>query len=252
MSDDRKARYRDISDGLLRQRRNLLLMSIIMPLFFISGATVEKINILGTVITVNRPEVIKYSIIVLFLYFFLRYWQYYKEETYVKDMLLEMKKYLYHIEQSYLVKRIRKKAHFLNQDILNYCFADPRYDWGGRYAAIPKNKDKAVFPFFRECEFYIYPDDRGYGERTALINDFHQKLSEPEHANWHPLKAEGSGDEKPHFYRECLRYSILRFKITRLLGMFRYMLNESYFTDYQLPFIVAFTSIVAVIGAKFI
>ena len=252
MSDDRKARYRDISEGLLRQRRNLLLTSLLMPIFFLSGASIEKINLLGTIITVQSPEIIKYSIVVLFAYFFLRYWQYYQEETYVKDMHREMRQHLYHLEQSSLNKKVREKANFVSNEILSICFADPRYNWGCRFTVIPENKDRVVFPFVRECEFYIYPDNRGYNNREGMIEAFHAMLSKPEHSNWHPVITSDQEGSSPSFYREYLKYNILKFHFMRLVGACRYMLNESYFTDYQLPFIVSISSVVLTIYAKFI
>ena len=130
MADDRKGRYRNISDGLLRQRRNILLISVLMPLFFLSGASMEKINVLGTIITLKNPEVVKYSLVILFGYFFLRYWQYYQEETYIKDMHREMHLYLYKREKHYLNKKAREKASFLNSQFVRVCFTDPRYNWG--------------------------------------------------------------------------------------------------------------------------
>lgn len=252
MSNDRKARYRDISDGLLRQRRNLLVISLLMPIFFISGASVKQINLFGTVIVLQNPEVIKYSILILFSYFFLRYWQYYKEETYVQDMYREMKQYLYWLEHSYLKKKVREKAGFINSELLNICFADPRYSGGVRFAAIPENKDRVVFPFVRECEFYIYPDNRGYRNREDAVKEFHITLSNPEYSNWHPVLTSDEAGSAPSFYREYLRYNIVRFHIMRFIGACRYMLNESYFTDYQLPFVVAISSAVLTICAKFI
>ena len=189
MADDRKGRYRNISDGLLRQRRNILLISVLMPLFFLSGASMEKINVLGTIITLKNPEVVKYSLVILFGYFFLRYWQYYQEETYIKDMHREMHLYLYKREKHYLNKKAREKASFLNSQFVRVCFTDPRYNWGGRFASIPENKDRVVFPFMRECEFYIYPADEQQGHKSEAIERFHAQLSEPENNNWKPLKS---------------------------------------------------------------
>jgi hypothetical protein len=249
VADDRKARYRDISDGLLRQRRNLLLISLLTPLFFLSGASIDRINILGTIITINNPEVVKYSLVILFGYFLLRYWQYYQEETYVKDMHREMHQYLYHREMSYLNKKAREKAKFLDSEFIRVCFADPKYSFGGRFVAIPENIDRVIFPFMRECEFYIYPSDDRQGHKPEDINKFHSLLAEPENANWFPIKTSEHDDSSPSFYREYLKYSIIRFNMMRFIGACQYMFNKSYFTDYQLPFIVAVLSAAATVYA---
>ncbi|EHI9243187.1 hypothetical protein J9100_004552 [Vibrio vulnificus] len=249
MAEDRKARYRDISEGLLRQRRNLMVISMLMPLFFLSGANIEKINLLGTVISVSNPVVLKYALVILFSYFLLRYWQYYQEETYVNDMHRRMRDHIYYLEEAYLSKKARQKAHFVDPSILSVCFADPRYSRGGRFTAIPMNKDEMTFIFMRKCEFYIYADDRGYPDKQDLIDQFHAVLSQSEHSSWTPLD---DSNDKPYFYRQYLSYTIVRFNAYRLWGALRYMFNESYFTDYQLPFVLALGSVVVTASAIFI
>jgi len=250
MTDDRKARYRNISDGLLRQRRNLLLISLIMPLFFLSGASIDKINILGTIITIKNPLIVEYSLLILFVYFLLRYWQYYQEETYVKDMHREMHEHVYHLEKSYLNKKAKEKASFLDKDIVSVCFTDSKYSWGCSFVGIPNKKDRVVFPFMRECEFYIYPDTHGYNDKTEDVEKFHSILAKPENSNWHPLNLSNEEATPPSFYREYLKYSIIKFNSMRIIGLFRYVLSTSYFTDYQLPFIVAMVSAGATIYVK--
>ncbi|CAE6881435.1 hypothetical protein ACOMICROBIO_NCLOACGD_00293 [Vibrio sp. B1ASS3] len=247
--DDRKARYRDISDGLLRQRRNLLLISMLMPLFFLSGASIEKINILGTIINVSNPVILKYALVTLFAYFFLRYWQYYQEETYVKDMHREMRDYMYHLEYMYLLRKVRKKANFVEESVLSACFTDPRYNRSVRYTAIPEKEDKVLFLFRRECEFYIYPDDRGYPNKQEHIRQFHATLATEQQASWKPVDSSGGESGEPHFYREYLNYNIIRFNIYRLIGLSKYALNQSYFTDYQLPFLIALVSTIVTASA---
>jgi hypothetical protein len=253
VSEERKARYRDISDGLLRQRRNFLLISLLMPLFFLSGATFEKINLLGTLILVKNPDVVKYALVLLFSYSSLRYWQYYKEETYVKDMHERIHEYLYSKEKVYLNKRVREKSKFLNSDFVRICFTDPRYSRkSGCFTAIPNKKDQVTFLFTRKCEFYIYHADNGQGLSESDITSFHSTLALPENSHWDPISASGTTDKPAHFYRQYLTYSIFRFNMLRIMGWFRYMLKESYFTDYQLPFIIGVISVVATISAKFI
>lgn len=254
MADDRKARYRDISDGLLRQRRNLLVISFLMPLFFLSGASIEKINLLGTLITVKKPEIVEYSIVVLFAYFFLRYWQYYKEETYIQDMYRRMKEHIYSLEIGYLNKKVREKVNFLNSEHVDFCFSDPKYSslMGLQFVSIPENKDRFIFPCSQKCEFYIYHRNNHLGSISEGVESFYKKLSEQEKDNWIPLITKEGSNERPTFYRGYLTYNIFRFYLLRLAGMFRYLLNESYFTDYQLPFIVSVFSALVTTYFKFI
>ena len=81
-----EARNREMSTGLLRQRRNIMAISILLPLYLFSGATFNKINILGNSVTLNNPKLITIFLIVLFFYFLLRYWQYFNEENYIKSV----------------------------------------------------------------------------------------------------------------------------------------------------------------------
>lgn len=246
MADDKKARNRDISEGLLRQRRNLLLLSLLLPLFFISGADVKEINILGTIITVKNPSIVKASIGILFTYFLLRYWQYYKEETFVENMYRRLHEYLYRWEYDFLIKKAREKSSFLESGFVKVVFADPSYSiWEGRLAYIPENKNQVIFPFIRRCEFYIYPASVIEGHKIEDITVFNMTMAE--HKNWEALLHGGTP-----YYREYLSYNIIRFNIMRFIGACKFMLNESYFTDYQLPFIVAACSGLATLYTAFI
>ena len=65
-----------MNDDLLRQRRNLLLISSILILIQLAGIKIEKLSILGTVLKVERIEVIVIAMWVVWFYLFLRYYQY--------------------------------------------------------------------------------------------------------------------------------------------------------------------------------
>ena len=153
MAEEKKARPREISDGLLRQRRNLLLSTLVMPLFFVSGAEITKINVLGTNIELANPESVKYLLIALFLYFFLRYWQYYKEESYIVDMHRKIQYYSRTKEVAYLTKKAQEKSDFIKSIDFHVSFTDPAHNRWGQPVRIPKVQDTIPFLFMRECRF---------------------------------------------------------------------------------------------------
>ncbi len=66
---------------LLRQRRNLLVISLALVAVQLAGATFEgKVSIFGAGITFDHPERLLLGAWVLWGYFLLRYWQYLKQE----------------------------------------------------------------------------------------------------------------------------------------------------------------------------
>jgi hypothetical protein len=219
-----------------------------MPLFFTSGAIIEEINILGTTIKITEPAAIQFFLITIFSYFLIRYWQYYREETYVKDMHQKIHESLYTWEASYLRKKAKEKAYFLEPDSIAVAFADPKYTRYARYSAIPIIESQVTFPFMRRTEIYIHSKDMNRGLSTEEIDDFKNKIQE--HKNWVPLVTKDGNATS--FYREHIHYSIFRFNIMRAIGIFKFIFNESYFTDYLLPYIVAMASILFTISAAFI
>lgn len=74
------ANTNDMSNGMLRQRRNFMGISIFVPFYLTSGLEVKKITILGNEALVKNPQVLTYSLAVIFLYFAIRYYQYFLEE----------------------------------------------------------------------------------------------------------------------------------------------------------------------------
>lgn len=83
-------RTTDMSAGMLRQRRNLLGISVFMPIYLYSGAKMYKISFLGNEAKIENPEIITYSLIAMFLYFLLRYYQYFNEERGVIEFRAKM------------------------------------------------------------------------------------------------------------------------------------------------------------------
>ena len=70
----------DLSPGLLRQRRNLMVVSLIIIFMEISGAQLGNVSLLGISITFDKPESISWFLMIFLVYFFYRYTLYFVQE----------------------------------------------------------------------------------------------------------------------------------------------------------------------------
>ncbi|EGR0366539.1 hypothetical protein FHO46_17600 [Vibrio cholerae] len=245
-----KAREREISDGLLRQRRNFMIFSLILPLFYWTGASVEKINILGTVIELDNPKYIKFAVASLFAYFFLRYWQYYREETYVIEMKRRIKEHIYSLERKHLVKMVRQKIPGVDISLYDIYFLDPSHREGGKTRWLENRKDEIVFPFRKRTYFGV---THSVEKDIAAQNQFYVDFGNAGLTGFIPTrKTETPSFNDMEYYISDIIYIPLHFWMLRVLGWCRYMITESYFTDYQFPFVIGLGSIAITLTAIFI
>ncbi len=70
----------DLSPGLLRQRRNLILTSGSLLFLSYAQAEITSFQILGISATFGRPEAIMLGLTLMTLYFLYRYWLYLIQE----------------------------------------------------------------------------------------------------------------------------------------------------------------------------
>lgn len=73
-----------MTDGLLRQRRNLFATSIVIIFLRFGGVQIEKVALLGTELSFDNIEALYAGIWVAFLYFLIRYYQYFRQEPNLK------------------------------------------------------------------------------------------------------------------------------------------------------------------------
>ncbi len=69
-----------MSSGLARQRRNLLIISILIIVFAEGGVVIEDFSLVGLKLKFQDFEVVYISLWVMFSYFFIRYYQYCRDE----------------------------------------------------------------------------------------------------------------------------------------------------------------------------
>lgn len=63
-----------IYEGFVRQRRNLMVMSVVLLLVESADVRFSELNLLGTKFTIENPDVINLGLWVAFLYWLYRYY----------------------------------------------------------------------------------------------------------------------------------------------------------------------------------
>lgn len=73
-----------MSADLLRQRRNLLITSLVLIAINLAGAKLKQdVSVLGAAVEFSNPERIVWGAWILWGYFLVRYWQYLNEEPHL-------------------------------------------------------------------------------------------------------------------------------------------------------------------------
>ncbi|UCZ57349.1 hypothetical protein LGV61_03450 [Desulfurispirillum indicum] len=77
-----------------------------MILFDFAEVSIAKVSLLGTELLVGRPEILMYTAWLLWLYFLLRYYQYFRE---IKDMKIKalVKNHLHGLAGNYARKKLK-------------------------------------------------------------------------------------------------------------------------------------------------
>lgn len=69
-----------MESGLLRQRRNLIALSSLLVVYNFADIKIKQVGWMGTSIEVGNPAALTFIIWVVWLYFLLRYYQYWNSE----------------------------------------------------------------------------------------------------------------------------------------------------------------------------
>lgn len=99
----------EMSSGLLRQRRNLIISSIILSLYFGSGAKIESLSLVGIKIGITNPTVFSFGLCLIFTYFFWRYIQYYASEPCIKTLKAHKSDNIFELTAQIIEKKINKE-----------------------------------------------------------------------------------------------------------------------------------------------
>jgi hypothetical protein len=74
---------------LHRQRRNVMATSIVLLVFDLADASVGEVSVLGTKLVIGNPQVVAVGAWVMWAYFLLRYYQFWRESPGFRKLLHE-------------------------------------------------------------------------------------------------------------------------------------------------------------------
>jgi len=78
---EKKSVLGDMSEGLLRQRRNLISVSCILIFLKFAGVEISKLSFLGIDFGgMKNPSALYFGVWIVFFYFLFRYYQYFKQD----------------------------------------------------------------------------------------------------------------------------------------------------------------------------
>ncbi len=245
MLDNDQPKGRELSPGFLRQRRNLLLISIIMPLFFLSNASIEKISLLGTQISVDNPVVLKVGVLVLAIYFLWRYYQYRGEENHSHEFNHECRKQVFEREFEYFSGRLIEKAKCFDYEYIHPFFSKSVGDFRLDEYELPKLSNDKKISWLKRSRVM---EANGFDSKYENINAEDGELTESERElilkTWVPVpKSSGNSHAEPIFSTK-IDYLLLTVIWLRLTGVIIFLFKRPHFTDYQLPLWLGILSIV--------
>lgn len=122
--------------GFLRQRRNVILMSLTLLFFEIAGLKITELSLLGNKVMIANPWVIDFSLVVFYSYFLVRYYQVYLAES--RESVLERSKWSYKTDIYFEsgeygdwgpkeLNDWKEKGNYKFRRTLNYIFRDSAY-----------------------------------------------------------------------------------------------------------------------------
>lgn len=240
MLDQKPARNRELSTGLLRQRRNLLISSIALIIFVALGFELEQVRILGNIARVNSPNSVPVIIVIVHSYFTLRYWQYYLEENHKPNWVEVIKHNIEESEREYFSKKARSKLDNIYKfSSINLFY--PRYKeltWGESERIIA---DESISIFTKKVRVnaQIYSQDR-FEVFTEENEEYSYKVR-PKDGSWIILHNTSDHNHGSGVIIEdsikCNKLKLIKYKVT---GFIKYLFVQSDFSDYQLPIFLSF------------
>lgn len=244
MSEDQE-KNRDISPGLLRQRRNLLLSSSIVFLVSWLELSIESVGILGAHVVIAKTENTVLAAAIFHIYFLVRFLQYYADDHSIPSP--------YGVILSDCQKLLNARVWKVSEASLKEC-GIVQFGY--------------VYPVSHHNAWYddIY-DYKGLPAKTTsngfnLLCPSIAQLTEPYPANvdGHCIESRSAGErydgrwfeiEKPDALRSRTGTLIQRYvSVSRMFwlrcwvkSVAKYLVVRPYFTDYQFPVVLAIISL---------
>ena len=110
-----------MGDGLLRQRRNLIITCVLLWVMKYGGVSFSKFSLAGFDIVFKNPNVLILSIWIAFAYFLCRYYQYFSDEGI--DKLQRIFGEAFEQKCEPIIRHLVKEKFPTNNDALRYSYA---------------------------------------------------------------------------------------------------------------------------------
>lgn len=235
MTDDKK---REMSNSFLRQRRNLLGISILIPIYLLSDVKLEKINIIGNSFTVENPSIFTYLIITIFFYFLLRYWQYFNEEKEIQTEKYNFSRKLDSIKKTFVINKTAQQINNHDESLISI----GAYSHGYFELKDLKIHKTGILSRKVEVPFYLREINVSYPkEKNDLISKTQLNLETDSRIR----KFEKINNSEYKFEIDII-YNTIWIFILKLKKSFSYMLSSPVFSDYYLPFLIALFPLISI------
>lgn len=249
MDKNLKARDSEMSMEILRQRRNLMGISIFLPVYLLSGITLDKISFFGNEVSVQNPQIITISLFVLFFYFNLRYYQYFIEENHVQSYKEKIDTKTKDNIALFLKNRIKSKMGSLYSKNFVSIRLPAEYTNSQSFetAGLPEQLIPRKNPFKRSFIAIVRIFDPRAGtekpdEAVKFLLEAYNKSP-----TWEQVSRTTNQEELPEIFQTDIKFGWVELKYLKLQTWLHYLLQTTTITNYYTPFIMAFISAIFVL-----
>ncbi|MDO6693567.1 hypothetical protein Q4574_09745 [Aliiglaciecola sp. 3_MG-2023] len=241
MNNQIKSRDRELSDGLLRQRRNLIMSSIGILIFVVLGFELETVRFLGNTVKLTSHENVYVVLLCIHIYFCFRFGQYYLEENHRPSFLSVIRSNNQNLEKLYFESLALKSLDQFFRNKKNQVFVLlPRLATEDNELYKLKSEGDPNF-FFAQTPVYVSLGDELY--RSIFEYSPENKLivkNKVDFRGWEVLeKLENINSFKTPFLHKNLEYSRLKIILIRIKSFIKYLVIQSNFSDYEFPIVLA-------------
>lgn len=231
MTGKKTTNNKESSLGLLRQRRILILISIILPLFIYGIVSIENIDMLsGINIDVEQLN-IKYILAVLLVYFWIKYWQYSKVDANYIKLAQQMDKNIKYAREEFFKKIVCPNI----KDCFDteYCHITEKEDLSeSKNNFFRRDKKIEICGVTYRCK--NYSADPNY--KVEVISKV--EIEKIEKEGWQLEKNTHGGRDKPIFTK-VFKYIPLKLESALFWNKLKFYYTSTYFIDYLLPYYFA-------------
>ena len=215
-----------------------------MPLFVLGGATADQVNLFGTVIRINSQNSVGLVVSVMYIYFLWRYGQYFGKEDRAKVFRSILERKLYDAEFQFFSNLVFPKIECFEYKNYYICFKTKENKLFGVEDKLPKASMDARIGLFRKSrmmEVYGLPDRyknyylKSEGMRSPMTQDEKDAINK----SWKIVDVESSDPRSGSIFETPVEYNVFRRFWIRSIVKMKFIFSHPYFSDYELPFIVA-------------